>query len=75
MSSTSHFQVEGMSCEHCVGSVQAEVSAIDGVTAVAVDLASGRVEVTSDTPIDADAVRAAVEAAGYEVGPTLPRPA
>ena len=37
------------------------------VTAVDVDLATGRVEVTSATPIPADAVRVAVEEAGYEV--------
>jgi copper chaperone CopZ len=43
------------------------VSSIDGVTAVDVDLASGRLTVTSDAPVDPDAVRSAVEEAGYEV--------
>ena len=69
MATTSTFQVQGMSCGHCVNSVQSEVSAIDGVTAVDVDLATGQVTVTSDTPIDAVAVTAAVEEAGYEVVP------
>jgi len=69
MGTTSTFQVQGMSCGHCVSSVRSEVSAIDGVTAVEVDLASGQVTVTSDTPIDPDAVTAAVEEAGYEVVP------
>ncbi len=69
MATTSTFQVEGMSCGHCVNSVQSEVSAIDGVTAVDVDLVSGRVTVTSDTPIDTNAVTAAVEEAGYVVVP------
>jgi copper ion binding protein len=64
---TTTFQVEGMSCGHCVSSVQSEVSTIAGVTAVDVDLATGHVTVTSDVPIDADAVRAAVDEAGYEV--------
>jgi len=67
MATTSTFQVQGMSCGHCVNSVQTEVSALDGVTSVDVDLATGRVTVTSDTPIDTDAVTAAVEEAGYEV--------
>ena len=67
MATTSTFQVAGMSCGHCVGSVRSEVSAIDGVTDVAVDLATGQLTVTADTPLDADTVRAAVEAAGYEV--------
>ena len=69
MGTTSTFQVQGMSCGHCVSSVRSEVSAIGGVTAVEVDLASGQVNVTSDTPIDPDAVTAAVEEAGYEVVP------
>lgn len=64
---TTTFQVEGMSCGHCVSSVQSEVSAIAGVSAVEVDLATGQVTVTSAAPIDADAVRAAVDEAGYEV--------
>ncbi|MCB1250359.1 MAG: heavy-metal-associated domain-containing protein [Acidimicrobiales bacterium] len=64
---TTTFQVEGMSCGHCVNSVQSEVSAIAGVSAVEVDLATGQVTVTSAAPIDADAVRAAVDEAGYEV--------
>ena len=69
MATTSTFQVEGMTCGHCVSSVQSEVSTIEGVTAVDVDLATGQVTVTSDTPIDAAAVSAAVEEAGYEVVP------
>ncbi len=69
MATTSTFQVEGMSCGHCVDSVQSEVSAIDGVTAVDVELATGQVTVVSDSPIDDNAMRAAVEEAGYEVVP------
>lgn len=67
MATTSTFQVEGMTCGHCVSSVESEVSTVEGVTAVDVDLASGQVTVTSNTPIDAHAVSAAVEEAGYEV--------
>lgn len=69
MATTSTFQVQGMSCGHCVNSVQSEVSAIDGVTAVDVDLTTGQVTVTSDTPIDPNAVTSAVAEAGYEVVP------
>lgn len=64
---TSTYTVTGMSCEHCVRSVTTEVSALEGVTQVDVDLATGRVTVTSDRPLDADAVRAAVEEAGYQL--------
>ena len=64
---TSTYRVKGMTCEHCVRSVTEEVSAVDGVSGVEVDLASGRVTVTGDRPLDDEAVRAAVEVAGYEV--------
>jgi copper chaperone len=61
------YTVTGMTCEHCVRSVSEEVGAVPGVTAVDVDLASGDLTVTSDAPVPDDAVRAAVEEAGYEV--------
>ena len=70
--STSTYTVVGMTCGHCVSAVTDEVSQVPGVTAVDVDLASGRLTVTSDSPVDDDAVRAAVDEAGYELigGPT-----
>ena len=60
------YTVTGMTCDHCVLSVTEEVSEIAGVDGVSVDLASGRVTVTGDGFTDDD-VRAAVDAAGYEV--------
>jgi copper chaperone len=63
--SSSTYTVAGMTCGHCVAAVTAEVAQVPGVTGVAVDLASGRLTVTSGTPVDDDAVRAAVDEAGY----------
>ncbi|MEU8925035.1 cation transporter [Kitasatospora sp. NPDC048545] len=64
---TSAFRVEGMTCGHCVTSVTAELKKLDGVTDVAVDLASGTVTVGSTRPlVDAD-VAAAVDEAGYDL--------
>jgi copper chaperone len=60
------YLVSGMTCSHCVLSVREEVSEVQGVRAVDVDLASGRLSVTGEGFSDAD-VRAAVEEAGYEV--------
>ncbi len=68
--STSTYTVTGMTCGHCVSAVTEEVTALPGVTAVDVDLASGRLTVTSDAPVDDDAVRAAVDEAGYELAGT-----
>jgi copper chaperone len=61
------FTVTGMTCDHCVRAVTSEVEQVPGVTSVATDLASGRIRVASDAPVDSEAVRAAVEEAGYEV--------
>ncbi|WP_416563610.1 heavy-metal-associated domain-containing protein [Nocardia testacea] len=67
MATTSTYTVTGMTCGHCVQSVQTEIGKIDGVTGVNVDLASGRVVVEGSAPIaDAD-IAAAVDEAGYEI--------
>ncbi|MEU7476349.1 heavy-metal-associated domain-containing protein [Lentzea sp. NPDC042327] len=64
---TTAYTVKGMTCGHCATSVTEEVSAIDGVGAVAVDLPTGQVTVTSSAPLALDDVRAAVTEAGYEL--------
>jgi Copper chaperone len=65
--SVSTYTVTGMTCEHCVTSVTEEISEIDGVTAVAVDLPTGAVTVTSKEPVDDADIRAAVTEAGYHL--------
>jgi copper chaperone len=64
---TATFTVTGMTCDHCVRSVQSEVAKIDGVTDVDVDLASGQVTIESATHVDPAVIVAAVDEAGYEV--------
>ena len=64
---TSIYSVSGMTCGHCVGTVTTEVGKVSGVTAVDVELATGKVTVTGDGPIDDARIREAVEEAGYEV--------
>jgi copper ion binding protein len=63
----STYKVTGMTCGHCVSAVSTEVAKIDGVTNVDVRLEAGEVDVTSDTGLDATAVQAAVEEAGFEL--------
>ena len=70
MSTTASFTVTGMTCAHCVASVTEEVHELPGVESVAVDLASGRVEVTSADALAESQVRAAVEEAGYQLAGT-----
>jgi copper ion binding protein len=64
---TTTFTVLGMTCDHCVQAVTRELTALAGVQAVAVDLASGGVQVDSDAPLSVETIRAAVDEAGYEV--------
>ncbi len=54
-----------MTCGHCVSSVEEEVSEIEGVREVRVELASGLLTVSAEGDVDPAAVEAAVTAAGY----------
>lgn len=67
MTSTSTYTVSGMTCDHCVRAVSEEVSAIDGVESVDVELQTGLLTVRAGEPVDDDAVVAAVDEAGYSV--------
>ncbi|MFH9818571.1 heavy-metal-associated domain-containing protein [Streptomyces sp. NPDC017230] len=64
---TTVYKVSGMTCGHCEGAVSKEISALEGVTAVSAVAKTGEVTVTSATPLDEQAVRAAVDEAGYEL--------
>lgn len=65
---TNHtYQVSGMTCGHCAGSVTEELKALDGVSDVSVDLVAGgtsTVRVTSNRPLDETEVTAALDEAG-----------
>jgi copper chaperone CopZ len=67
MAVTNTYTVTGMTCEHCVRAVTGELTALPGVADVRVDLHTGAVTVTSEAPLPDDAVRAAVDEAGYEL--------
>jgi copper chaperone len=67
MSVTTTYTVVGMTCAHCVAAVSQEMRAVAGVEDVRVDLSTGEVAVTSAAPLPLDAVRAAVDEAGYEL--------
>ena len=63
---TRDYTVSGMTCSHCVLSVDEEVSEVAGVDAVEVDLTTGRLRV-SGAGFSDEAVKNAVADAGYEV--------
>ncbi|MCP2087371.1 UNVERIFIED_ORG: copper chaperone [Paraburkholderia sediminicola] len=62
---TIEFQVEGMSCQHCVAAVTNAIREHDGAAQVQVDLASGRVAIESAQPVDT--LKAAIDEVGYTV--------
>jgi copper chaperone len=62
---SSTYTVDGMTCGHCVGAVTRELGTLEGVAGVTVQLATGRVVVESAEHLDEDAVRAAIDEAGY----------
>ena len=62
------YLVSGMSCGHCEASVKEEVGALAGVSGVDVDLATKLVRVSGEQLSD-EAIRAAIDEAGYEAAP------
>jgi copper chaperone len=67
MEAAMRFKVEGMTCDHCVGTVKSAVQkAVPGAT-VDVDLATGLVSVSASGTAEPGRVKAAIEDAGYTV--------
>ncbi|MFI8235935.1 heavy-metal-associated domain-containing protein [Streptomyces sp. NPDC085866] len=64
---TAVYKVTGMSCGHCEGSVSGEISQIPGVSSVKAVASTGEVTVVSEAPLDDEAVRDAVDEAGFEL--------
>ena len=69
MSNVTTYAVTGMSCQHCIDAVTAEVGKLTGVDQVDIDLAAGAVTVTSRQPLDLAEVTAAVDEAGFDLAP------
>lgn len=59
------YDVQGMTCGHCVRAVTEEINEVDGVSSVEVSLEAGTALVGGDA--DPEAVKAAVAEAGYQV--------
>ena len=60
-------KIKGMSCNHCVMSVQKALNEIDGTRDVKVDLDKGEATFDEAAPVDMNTVRGAVKKAGFEV--------
>ena len=66
MSSTATYSVPGVSCTHCKQAIEGEVSQVQGIESVDVDVEAKTVTVVA-VPLDEQAVIAAIDEAGYEV--------
>lgn len=67
MSTTTEYPITGMTCAHCEGAVKSELKQLAGVESVDVSASRGSALVTSANELDVDAVRSAVDNAGYEL--------
>lgn len=61
------YEVAGMTCGGCAARVSKQLAEIDGVSDVSVDVATGKVTVSSAAPLETDTVRASVALAGYQL--------
>ena len=60
--------VEGMSCGHCVKSVEGSVGALNGVSNVKVDLENKKVDVEfNKDEVTLDTIKETIDDQGYEV--------
>ena len=66
MSTTITYSVPDISCGHCRDTITSEVSTVDGVESVSVDVKAKTVTVVGE-PLDEEAIVAAIDEAGYEV--------
>ncbi|SDI91270.1 copper chaperone CopZ [Natribacillus halophilus] len=61
--------VKGMSCSHCVSSIEGNVGNLNGVDRVKVHLNEGQVDVSFDSAtVDLDTITEEIEDQGYDVG-------
>jgi copper chaperone len=65
------YSVPGITCEHCRTAIASEVGAVSGVESVDVDLERKLVTIAGSDVSD-DAVRAAIDDAGYDAGEATP---
>ena len=66
MSDNLILSVPGVTCEHCRTAITREVGVVTGVESVDVDL-DQKVVTVRGVALDDDAVRAAIDEAGYDV--------
>lgn len=65
---TTTLTVKGMSCGHCIKSIEGKVGGLTGVRDVKVNLSEGTVEITYDSEkVSIDQITEEIEDQGYDV--------
>ena len=64
MTEPTTFTVSQMSCQHCIDAITTEVSKVDGVTDLSIDLDNKLVSVTGG---ETQAIVAAIDEAGFDL--------
>lgn len=62
-------EVKGMSCQHCVASVEKALSGIEGVTDVKVSLEDASATYEESEPVDEAKIKEIINKIGFEAGP------
>lgn len=63
---TKEFTVPSMSCQHCVNAITKEVTQLNGVQNIKIDLGTKRVSVETADQVSTDDVVNAIKEAGYD---------
>src|SRR5690606_26093428 len=61
------FAVRGMTCASCVRRVERALEGVEGISGAAVNLATEQATVEAAAGVDVDALRRAVDSAGYDL--------
>jgi copper chaperone len=61
------YNVPDVSCDHCVSAITKELSQIDGVQNVQVDLQQKKVTVVSDDTVADERIREGIDEAGFDI--------
>ena len=64
-------KVNGMMCAHCEAHVKKALESIEGIKEALASHENNLVTLTCEGPVDEEAIKAAVEDAGYEYGGPL----
>jgi len=61
------YSIPNISCDHCVHTIQTEVSDLAGIRSVKADATSKKVEIEFDAPANEDAIKSLLKEINYPV--------